>query len=322
MLIKAKPSIKFEIINEITKQEENLLNVQLLCDIAGVSRSGFYDWRAAKPNRMAHEENDRADLELILCAYNYRGYKKGARGIYMRLLRKGVRMNLKKIRRIMAKYKVVCPIRAANPYRRMAKALKTSHVATNLVAREFKKHGARKILLTDITYIKRKDGEFTYVSVMIDAYTKQALGWACSTSLAVDFVLETVDMLTQNHGSEIDKSTTIVHSDQEAHYTSNKFINIVKNTNLRQSMSRRGNCWDNAPQESFFGHMKEDVDFEGKSHEEIKSIVDDWMDYYNNDRFQWELAKLSPNEYWKFVTTGEYPQILVSQGLCPRTPEV
>ena len=79
----------------------------------------------------------------------------------MRLLRKGVRMNLKKIRRIMAKYKVVCPIRAANPYRRMAKALKTSHVAPNLVAREFKKHGARKILLTDITYIKRKNGEFT-----------------------------------------------------------------------------------------------------------------------------------------------------------------
>jgi len=134
-------------------------------------------------------------------------------------------------------------------------------------------------------------------------------------------VLETVDMLTQNYGSEIDKST-IVHSDQGAHYTSHKFINIVKNTNLRQSMSRRGNCWDNAPQESFLGHMKEDVGFEDKSHEEIKSIVDDWMDYYNNDRFQWELAKLSPNEYWKYIKNGEYPQVLVSQGLCPRTSEV
>jgi len=317
MLIKAQPRLKYEIINKTIRQSDNLLNIQLLCDIAGVSRSGYYDWRANKQNRLAHEETDRADLELILWAFNYRGYKKGARGIYMRLLRKGVRMNLKKIRRLMAKYKVFCPIRAANPYRRMAKALKTSHVAPNLVAREFKKHGARRILLTDITYIRRKKGEFTYISVMIDAFTKQVLGWACSTSLAVDFVLETVRMLIEKHGSEINKKT-IVHSDQGSHYTSYKFIEIVNNSNLRQSMSRRGNCWDNAPQESFFGHMKEDVDFEGKSHEEIKGIVDDWMDYYNNDRFQWNLAKLSPNEYWKYVTTGEYPQVLASLGVCLR----
>jgi putative transposase len=77
-------------------------------------------------------------------------------------------------------------------------------------------------------------------------------------------------------------------------------------------MSRRGNCWDNAPQESFFGHMKEDINFEGRSHEEIILIVNDWMDYYNNDRFQWGLAKLSPNEYWKYITTGEYPAVLKS----------
>jgi transposase InsO family protein len=61
-------------------------------------------------------------------------------------------------------------------------------------------------------------------------------------------------------------------------------------TILRQSMSRKANCWDNAPQESFFGHMKEDVNFEGKTHEDITLIVNDWMDYYNNDRFQWGLA--------------------------------
>ena len=129
MLIKARPRVKYEIIENMIKRDDNILNIQLLCDIAGVSRSGFYDWRANKSNRQALEESDQADLDLILWAYNYRGYKKGARSIYMRLLRKNVRMNIKKIRRLMTKYNVICPIRAANPYRRMAKAMATSYVA-------------------------------------------------------------------------------------------------------------------------------------------------------------------------------------------------
>ena len=95
------------------------------------------------------------DFELILEAYQHRGYAKGARGIYMHLLHKkpAVVMNVKKIRRLMAKYGLFCPIRNANPYRRMAKALKTSNVAENLVNREFEAYGPRMILLTDISYI-------------------------------------------------------------------------------------------------------------------------------------------------------------------------
>ena len=321
MFIKAAPNIKFEIIDEMTSHDNNLLKINMLCEIAGVSRSGFYDWRKAKRNHTTQEDADRADLELILWAYNFRGYKKGARSIYMRLLRKKVRMNIKKIRRLMKKYNVICPIRSANPYKRMAKAIATNYVAPNLVAREFRMHGKRRILLTDITYIKNVSGEFTFLSVIIDAYTKQALAWVCSDSLKVDFVLETLNIVIEKYRKEIDDKT-IIHSDQGTHYTSHKFIALVKNANLRQSMSRRGNCWDNAPQESFFGHMKEDLDFTGKTHSEITEMVDDWMDYYNNDRLQWGLAKLSPNEYWKYITTGEYPEALASQGLCPRTPGV
>ena len=75
-------------------------------------------------------------------------------------------------------------------------------------------------------------------------------------------------------------------------------------------MSRRGNCWDNAPQESFFGHMKDELASEIKrwtSFEDARRSIDDWMDYYNNDRCQWELAKLSPNEYYDYITTDAYP---------------
>lgn len=73
-------------------------------------------------------------------------------------------------------------------------------------------------------------------------------------------------------------------------------------------MSRRGNCWDNAPQESFFGHMKDEIDISNcKTFNEVKVIIDDWIDYYNHERYQWDLAKLSPCEYYEYVKTGIYP---------------
>jgi len=73
-------------------------------------------------------------------------------------------------------------------------------------------------------------------------------------------------------------------------------------------MSRRANCWDNAPQESLFGHMKDEIDISRcVSHPQIVAVIDDWVDYYNNDRGQWDLARLSPNEYYDYLVTGIYP---------------
>ena len=73
-------------------------------------------------------------------------------------------------------------------------------------------------------------------------------------------------------------------------------------------MSRRANCWDNAPQESFFGHMKDNIDVSNcETNDDVKAVVDDWIDYYNNERYQWDLAKLAPREYYEYVTTGLYP---------------
>ncbi len=226
----------------------------------------------------------------------------------MRLLHQGIRMNLKKIRRLMKKYGLFCPIRKANPYRRIAKALRTNAVADNRVNREFRQHGPRKILLTDITYIPY-DKKFCYLSVIKDAFTEQALSHVLSESLEVDFVLETVNQLIRIHGTSLD-AEVMIHSDQGCHYTSIRFRELINNYGLRQSMSRRGNCWDNAPQESFFGHMKaelSDRNSNWKSFEDVQSDIDDWMDYYNNDRGQWNLGKLSPNEFYNYITTGINP---------------
>ena len=307
-----KPNAKYEIIHEIVSQEGNLQNISELCEIAGVSRSGYYYWLHSSDKRSEKEARDQADFELILQAYQFRGYDKGIRGIHMRLLHMNppIIMNTKKIQRLMHKYGLVCPIRKANPYRRMAKAIKTDAIADNLLQRQFKEHGPRKVLLTDITYIPCC-GVFFYLSVIKDAYTMQILAYVLSESLELDFVLETVNILIESHGATLDDET-LIHSDQGCHYTSKKFREIVKDSHLRQSMSRRGNCWDNAPQESFFGHMKDEIMDKialAKSFADAKAIIDDYIDYYNNDRGQWQLAKLSPNEYYSYITTGHYPLI-------------
>ena len=289
-------------------KKDNMLSVKMLCEIANVSRSGYYNWIASEENRISKEEEDRKDFEIILTAYNYKGYNKGARGIYMRLLHMDppIIMNVKKIRRLMKKYNLFCTIRQANPYRRMAKALKTNNVADNLLNREFKLHGPRKVLLTDITYLPY-DGARCYLSTILDAYTKEILSYVISETLEIDFVLETVNQYIDKHGISI-TAETLVHSDQGCHYTSYSFIQILKDKELRQSMSRKGNCWDNAPQESFFGHMKDEIDISNcKTFNEVKEIIDDWIDYYNHERYQWDLAKLSPCEYYEYVKTGIYP---------------
>ena len=110
----------FEIIHSTVQLSDNTLSIKDLCATAGVSRSGYYAWLKAAPIREAQELQDRKDFELILTAYKKRGYTKGAKGIYMALIHMDppVIMNLKKIRRLMDKYNLSCPIRKANPYRR------------------------------------------------------------------------------------------------------------------------------------------------------------------------------------------------------------
>ena len=289
MGIQAPPKVKYRLIQEAIQQDDNRLNISALCRIAGVSRSGYYAWIEAAPLRQSREETDGADYALVKQAYEFRGYKKGARSIYMRLLHLDppVVMNIKKIRRLMKKYDLFCPIRQANPYRRMARAMQTSHVARNEIQRRFRAYAPRKTLLTDITYLFYRGG-VCYLSPILDVCTHEVLAYKLSDSLRVDFVLDMVDDMCTRYGAELD-NTTIVHSDQGCHYTSKAFIQKLRDADFIQSMSRKGNCWDNAPQESFFGHMKDEIAeliAEYDSYEQVCAVVDDWMDYYNNDRYQ------------------------------------
>jgi transposase InsO family protein len=302
-------SARHAIIRETAQRDNNLLNIVWLCEAAEVSRSGYYHCLETEDLRKQRDAQDQRDFATLLEVYQFRGCDKGARGIYMRLLHMDppINMNIKKIRRLMKKYRLFCTIRKANPYRRMAKALKTNNAAHNLLNREFETHGPRAVLLADITHIINGKAPRCYMSTIIDACTKELLAWALSEALEIDFVLETVNQLIESHGMSL-TAETLIHSDQGSHYTSVRFIQLIKDNELRQSMSRRANCWDNAPQESFYGHMKDELDISHCTRfEEICQAISDWADYYNNDRYQWDLARLSPREYHKYLVTGTYP---------------
>jgi len=340
MLIQSKPSAKYEIIRTMTVRDNNLLNIQWLCDIAGVSRSGYYYWLGTEKSREEQERQDEHDFSLILAAFKHRGYDKGARGIHMRLLRLDppVTMNTKKISRLMKKYNLFCPIRKVNPYRAMGKAALAARASPNLLNRAFRAHGARVVLLTDITYLPRRkraeDGPdvYTYLCVIMDAFTKEILAYSVGLSPDTDLVLVAVNLLIEKHGHDL-KTDTLIHSDQGCQYTSHRFAEILRDLELRQSMSRRACCWDNAPQESLFGHMKDEIHYRPRSdsHAIIVGKIDDWVDYYNNDRPQWSLAKLTPREFYQYVLTGVYPlqvpppqnaaDALATGGAAPEPPD-
>jgi transposase InsO family protein len=260
-----------------------------------VSKSGYYGYIRETESNLVRDFNDEEDFELIMRAYRFKGFNKGARQLKMTLENNfQTIMNLKKIRRLMKKFGLYCPIRKANPYKRMAKALKTSHVAPNKLERKFKDGNPNQILLTDITYLTYDLNQRAYLSGIKDGVTHEMHGYKVSRNLDISFVEDSVNQL---YKIVLDPKA-LMNSDQGTHYTSHAFQRCLKELGIEQSMSRRGNCWDNAPIESFFGHMKDEINLINcKTFEDVVKAIDEYMDYYNNYRYQWNLNRMSPKAY-------------------------
>lgn len=290
----------YEIIKELVEKYDEKAQVKYLCTLAEVSRSGYYNYFNEKSiqNRNKKEIQDEKDRDIILDAFTRHGYKKGAKGIKMTLENEDkIIFNLKHIRRIMKKYDVICPIRKAEPYKQMLKKDLEHRTIENKLNREFKQEKPGKILLTDITYLSYGFYKRAYLSTIKDASTNEIVAYRLSANLYLDFVLNTMWDIVKQKEVPIPEDA-FVHSDQGSHYTSPTFQSLLKELKLGQSMSRKGNCWDNAPQESFFGHMKDEVDFKACStFEELQVEIDRYIKYYNNYRYQWNLKKMSPVQY-------------------------
>ena len=293
-----KSSDIFELIR-ITIRDNNLKNVvSYLCASAGVSRSGYYNYLSNESKRERREEIDIKVRDDILMAISFRGYKKGSRSIKMLLEDKfGICYNRKRIMRIMRKYNIVCPIRRKK-YK--YKVTKEHKVCKNYLQREFKQNVPGKVMLTDISYLQYGNAKRAYLSTILDASTNEILSFKVRENMKLDLVISTLNELKDNQFVHFDDG--MIHSDQGWHYTNPQFRIRAAEMGLQQSMSRRGNCWDNAPQESFFGHLKDEVDIKHcNTFDELHTLISDYIDYYNNDRYQWNLNKMTPIQYRNYL---------------------
>lgn len=203
-------------------------------------------------------------------------------------------MNTKKIRRIMKKYGIKTKIRQKNPYKEIMKKTKEHTTCANILNREFKQTKPLTTLCTDITYLYYGKCEKAYLSVVKDIATGEIVAHNVSKHLTMPIVLDTIKKLD----NVINLKNVLIHSDQGFHYTNPEYRQLLKNKKVIQSMSRKGNCIDNAPMESFFGHFKDEVNYKDcKTFKELVEIIDKYMYYYNNERYQWSKNKMTPVEY-------------------------
>ncbi len=206
-------------------------------------------------------------------------------------------MNHKKIQRIMRKYDLVTKVRKRNPYKAIMQKRLEHRVFPNLLDRAFDQTVPFTVFCTDITYIPFQSA-FAYLSVVKDIASGEVVAWNLSDGLEETLVLDTIRNMPRV------SDDAMIHSDQGFHYTNPQYIAAVEALGMAQSMSGKGCCIDNAPIESFFGHMKDELDYRScASFEDLRSHIDTYMQYYNHKRKQWTRNRMAPIEYRDHLLT-------------------
>ncbi len=165
----------------------------------------------------------------------------------------------------------------------------------NILNRNFTQSVPYRVFCTDITYLPFNH-RLAYFSAIKDIASGEVVGWNLSRHIGMEVVMDSLEQMKTN--ARLPLTKTIIHSDQGFHYTSPQYINMVKSLGMVQSMSRKGRRIDNAPMESFFGHLKDDVDYQDcKTFEELLMLITEYVRYYNNERQQWDLKKMTPVNY-------------------------
>ena len=272
----------------ISKSE---IEIKILCDLNDLSKSGYYKWLKSDKDR------DIDDYLLIKEVFDKSKSKKGFRRIYMDLKNnKNIIINHKKIIRLMNKYGLVTKVRRINPYKAIMKKTAEHRTFENILNRNFKVSIPFNKFSIDITYVYF-NGRKAYLCVIKDISTREAISWYVSTNLSMHIVLKTIENMKKNINIK-EFTNILIHSDQGFHFTNPEYIQKVKELKMIQSMSRKGNCIDNCPIESFFGHFKDEVDYkESKTFGELNDKINKYMNYYNNERYQWNLKKMTPVQY-------------------------
>lgn len=290
------------------------MTVKDACTVFNVSRSGYYAWLKAGAGRIGKRQMENMALRnLIIDIVMQKTYVPGARKMASELRRRyQISADKDRVSSLMKEMNLrASSSRRRDAYKGQIKPFHPCCAMANYVNREFYS-GCRCIVLTDITYIYygvQRDN-LAYLCTFLDPYTREVLGWNISETMDTSLVTSAWDHMMSRHGDEFPEDRQIyVHSDQGSQYHAAEYKELLSN-NFIQSMSRRGNSQDNAPQESFFGRMKERMDAYfalPETFEQICTMINTYIHQHNTEEHCPYLADLTPEEYYQYSMTGIYP---------------
>lgn len=268
-------------------------SISKLCKLAGVSRSGYYKWINRAEDFSDRAKENKLIKELILEIHNkYRGTY-GRKRICIAINNiLNFNVNHKRVYRLMKELNIKSVIRK-KVYKRK---FKPSSVADNILNRDFSTNNPLQKLCMDITYIPidKSARRFLYLNAVKDVFNGQIIAYDLSLRNDVKLVQNTLNKLSKMNLS----ANCILHTDQGFQYTRREYSNFLKKIGVIQSTSRKANCWDNVPIESFFSHLKSELIYLVNTTDvtELTRLIHEYIHFYNNERIQNKIG-MSPIEY-------------------------
>lgn len=262
--------------------------VRSLCQFFEVSPSGYYAWR----QRSQQPDRDGSSLALVKQAYEQSGKTYGYRRIQMQLARQGWLWNHKRVLRLMQRLGLRSVARRRRAYR--TEGLASLHRYPNRLRRNFQAQRPNQKWVTDVTYVQTAQGTL-YLSVIKDLFDGFIVAHQTGASNSIELVINTLSLALDQ---EQTSAGLALHSDQGFQYSSTAYFLLTQRYSIQPSMSRRGNCWDNAAMENFFSHLKTEAlrRIKLNSFEQAKEAIDDYIYFYNHHRIQLK-TKLAPFEF-------------------------
>ena len=274
------------------QQHEGCWPVAEMCRVLSVSRSGYYAWRQRPPSAQAQRRNRLTSLIRIVHAESHKTY--GSPRVHGAL----AAMNYSCSVNFVAKLMRLAEIRAKT-HRKFKCTTDSRHglpVSRNLLAQDFAARRKNQVWVTDITYVLTREG-WLYLSVFEDLYSRRIVGWSTSSRVDSQLVIDAMQMSVNRRQPN---AGLIVHSDRGSQYCSDRFQWLLAKHRFRSSMSRKGNCWDNAPMESFFRTLKVELIYwqDYQTRRQARESIGEFIEgFYNRRRIHSTLGYRSPVEY-------------------------
>jgi putative transposase len=266
--------------------------VRLLCQVLGVSPGGFYAW-AARPAGTREQRRDTLVVQLKAVHQEMKA-RYGSPRLHAELVARGHDCCVNTVARLMREHGI-----AAKTKRRFRHTTDSNHdrpVAENVLGRRFEPAASNQAWAADITYIPTREG-WLYLAAVEDLYSRQVVGWAMGERIDSRLVVDALQMAVARR---LPGAGLVAHSDRGSQYASEHYQRLLDRHGITCSMSRRGNCWDNAPMESFFASLKKelihDEDYPGRA--EARASVFEYIEvFYNRVRRHSALGYVSPVAY-------------------------